>query len=100
MVNGGGVKGWFVLALYKIGLKGAQKVFFQNEENKEFMVKHGVVSAPCFVLPGSGVNLNKHCFEPYPEEKEKLIFTTIGRIMKDKGIDELIESIPMLHFDL
>lgn len=92
MVNGGGVKGWFVLALYKIGLKGAQKVFFQNEENKEFMVKHGVVSAPCFVLPGSGVNLNKHCFEPYPEEKEKLIFTTIGRIMKDKGIDELIEA--------
>ena len=56
------------------------------------MVKHGVVSAPCFVLPGSGVNLNKHCFEPYPEEKEKLIFTTIGRIMKDKGIDELIEA--------
>ncbi len=91
-VNGGGLKKKLVLSLYKFGLKGVQRVFFQNEENKDFMIGRGVIDAPHSVLPGSGVNLERNPYEPYPEETAKLIFTTIGRIMKDKGTDELIEA--------
>lgn len=92
IINGGGIKKTLVLVLYKFGLYKAQKVFFQNEENKNFMVKNKVVLSSYEVLPGSGVNLDRHCFEPYPEYDGHIIFTTIGRIMKDKGIDELLEA--------
>lgn len=91
-VNGGGAKEAIVLGMYKIGLKGAQRVFFQNEENKKFMTEKNIVTAPNTVLPGSGVNLRVHCFEPYPEEAKDIIFSYVGRIMRDKGVDELLNA--------
>lgn len=97
-VNGGGVKEIFVLCLYKLGLRAARKVFFQNEENRNFMLKRKVISGSCTVLPGSGVNLERHCFEPYPDETDELIFTTVGRIMKDKGTDELLEAAKIIKY--
>ena len=78
------------LWLYKCGLKKAQWVFFQNSENREFMIRKGVVKKNHTLLPGSGVNLQEHIFEPYPEETEKITFLVIGRIMRDKGTDELL----------
>lgn len=91
-VSSGGIKEMLVLFLYRLGLQGAQKVFFQNESNRDFMLDRHVISGACpnKVLPGSGVNLEQHNFEPYPEETDKLIFTTIGRIMRDKGTEELL----------
>lgn len=91
-VNNGGLKEKFVLPLYKWGLKSAQRVFFQNEENKKYMVERKVVSSPFTVLPGSGVNLNRHVFADYPSSEKPLIICYIGRIMRDKGIDELLEA--------
>ena len=91
-VNNGGIKEKLVLLLYKIGLKGVQRVFFQNEANKEFMVSSGVVKSPYTVLPGSGVNLDRHCCEEYPKTEDPLIISYIGRIMRDKGTDELLEA--------
>lgn len=85
-----GVKKYLVLQMYKIGLYKAQKVFFQNEENQKFMIQHKIVSSPYDLLPGSGVNLLRHCYETYPKDTGELIFTTIGRVMKDKGINELL----------
>lgn len=85
-----GLKKYFILQLYKAGLHGAYKIYFQNRENLKFMVRHGIVSSPYDLLPGSGVNLIQHCYEKYPEDTEELIFVTIGRIMEDKGIDELL----------
>ncbi len=91
-VHSGGVKEAVVLFLYKLGLRGAQKVFFQNEENKTFMVERNIISSPYGVLPGSGVNLQVNNFEQYPKDSGGLIFITIGRIMKDKGTDELLAA--------
>lgn len=91
-IGGGGKKEEVILKLYRIGLKGAQKVFFQNKSNRDYMVKKGLVSSPYTVLPGSGVNLKRHCYEPYPTEDDAIIISYIGRIMKDKGIDELLEA--------
>ncbi len=91
-VNNGGIKEAIVLRLYKFGLRRAQKVFFQNRENRDFMIKNNLVTIPYDVLPGSGVNLEHYCFEPYPGDDANIIFTTVGRIMKDKGTDELLEA--------
>ncbi len=91
-IESGGVLKKITLFLYKIGLRKAESVFFQNKENMKFMKKNRVVTGKLSLLPGSGVNLEQHCFEEYPEETEKLTFLSVGRIMKDKGIDELLEA--------
>lgn len=96
------------LKMYELGLKKARKVFFQNKSNLEFMLSHKIVQDGRFeIVPGSGVNVQEYSFEPYPEENEGLLFSTIGRIMKDKGIYELIaaartlkQKYPKLKFRL
>lgn len=86
-----GVLRFIALALYKVGLKKAQTIFFQNEENLKYMLKYHIVKKEkCKRIPGSGVNTSQHCYEPYPKYNEKIIFTTIGRIMRDKGINEVL----------
>ena len=78
-----------VLRLYRAGLKKARVVFFQNEGNRHFFEEHGIVRGKRELLPGSGVNANYHAFAPYPEDTEALVFSTVGRIMRDKGCVEL-----------
>ena len=81
------------LFLYRAGLKHACKVFFQNIENRQFMIDKGVVrEEQTNLLPGSGVNTVYYDYLPYPDESNGIVFTTIGRIMKDKGIDELLSA--------
>lgn len=89
-IKNGGMIQKLVLTLYKIGLRRAQKVFFQNESNCDFMISRNIIKGSYEVIPGSGVNLEEHKAEPYPEQKSPLVFVTVGRIMKDKGADEIL----------
>lgn len=91
-VENGGILQRLTLTLYKAGLAHAEKVFFQNRENLEFFLRHRVIKGCCEVLPGSGVNITQHCYEPYPDERGPLVFSMIGRIMRDKGMDELLSA--------
>ena len=80
------------LTLYKIGLKKASCIFFQNESNRKFFVENRVISnIKAKGIPGSGVNLKQHSFEEYPGNNGTLRFLFIGRIMKAKGVEELFE---------
>lgn len=98
-IENGGLMQKFLLLLYRVGLRKAQKVFFQNESNRDFMLAKRVVKGEYGMLPGSGVNLGEHRAEPYPEEKEPLILVNIGRIMKDKGADELLYAAKAVRKD-
>ena len=80
------------LYLYKVGLKKASCVFFQNSKNQNFFVKKKVSLKNMRLIPGSGVNLEEFKFEMYPSNTNELIFLFIGRIMKAKGIEELFEA--------
>lgn len=84
------------LFLYKMGLKKARKVFFQNSENQKFMTENGYVKVENELLPGSGVNIDRHCFEDYPAEREEIVLLTIGRLMKAKGTDEILSAAEIL----
>lgn len=95
-VENGGLLQKITLLLYRLGLKKAQKVFFQNNENKDFMLRHRVTTGSYDVLPGSGVNIQEHYYVDYPADDEGMIFSTIGRIMKDKGIDEILSAAEIL----
>ena len=84
------------LTLYKIGLRGAQKVFFQNTENRNFMLDKKVVKGAYELLPGSGVNLEQYAEYPYPKEKT-VDFVFIARIMKEKGIDQYLDAAEVIR---
>lgn len=90
-VENTGIIQQIALILYKIGLKGAKKIFFQNSENQKFMKDRKVVDTKIELLPGSGVNL-KH-FIPLEYPTGVLIqFAFISRIMKEKGIEQYLEA--------
>lgn len=89
-VLNGGLMSKITLFLYKIGLKKAGTVFFQNEENKNFFINKRIVSDNYKLLPGSGVNLQEYVFCDYPKDDKPLKFLFIGRIMRDKGIEEFL----------
>lgn len=90
-VENGGVMQKVTLTLYKVGLKKAQKVFFQNTENRDFMLNHGVVKGAYDMLPGSGVNLVQYTVTEYPNG-DTIDFMFISRVMKEKGIDQYLEA--------
>ncbi len=96
-IENGGLMQKLLLFLYKRGLRKAQTVFFQNDANRDFMLRNGVVKDHYAMLPGSGVNLNEHTAEAYPETDAPLVFVNIGRIMKDKGADEMLYAAKVIR---
>lgn len=90
-VENGGIMQKITLALYKFGLRKAQKVFFQNSENRDFMLNRGVVKGNYDMLPGSGVNLEQYQVTEYPNH-EHIEFLFIARVMKEKGIEQYLSA--------
>lgn len=90
-VENGGILQKITLTLTKIGLKGASRVFFENTSNRDYIVDHGIVNKErTVVVSGAGVNLEAHGYEDYPENEDPIILSMVGRVMKDKGIDEYL----------
>lgn len=79
--------------LYKIGVSGAECVFFQNSQNEQFFRERKMLSKKSRIrlLPGSGVNLESHPSLPYPKE-DKIHFLFVARILKEKGIDQYLAA--------
>lgn len=78
-----------IVSLYRISLKNAQMIFFQNLENRNIFNSNKIFGKNESILPGSGVNLSEYNFTP-KEIEGKINFLYIGRIMKDKGIEEYL----------
>ena len=82
--NGGWLKR-FVLMLYKL-------VFFENTGNRDTLVAAGVVpNGRDVVLNGAGVNLEDYPCQTYPQEGP-VRFLFVGRVMHEKGVDELFAA--------
>ena len=68
-------------------------VFFENEENKQIFVENKLIQEEqACKLNGAGVNLEEYPYTEYPDETQPIRFLFIGRIMKEKGVDELFEA--------
>lgn len=86
-----------VTIMYKGGLKKAKVVFFENKENRQVFVQEGIVSdKKTCLLNGAGVNLEHYQVAEYPDG-DMIKFLFIGRVMKEKGIDELFDAMRQLQ---
>ncbi|TWT03633.1 glycosyltransferase family 4 protein [Planomicrobium sp. CPCC 101079] len=95
-VENKGILQKITLILYKISLKKARYVFFQNQENQEFFETHKLTPAKKVLIPGSGVNLTEYSILDYTST-EKTHFLFIARIMKEKGIDQYLEAAQVIR---
>jgi glycosyltransferase involved in cell wall biosynthesis len=86
----------FLSLLYRISLKKSYCVFFQNVEDRNKLLKSKIISNNYELIPGSGVNLKEFEYKQYPPEDLVLTFIFIGRIMKDKGIDQYLEAAEII----
>lgn len=83
--------------LYKEACKGARVVFFENTVNAKYFIDHKIIRQDqAFVLPGAGVNTDYYAYSPI-RHHDKFHFLYLGRIMREKGVDELFEAMQRIH---
>lgn len=96
--QGTGMLRKMVTVMYKVALKKAKIVFFENVENRDVIVDAGIIpKEKTHVLAGAGVDLEHFYYSDYPMDTEETRFLFIGRVMQEKGIDELFYAMRKLN---
>ena len=87
----------FVTLLYRAAFRHVRTVFFENEANAAaFQERHIMPAEKQKVLHGAGINLEHYVLQPYPQN-QTVHFLYLGRIMKEKGMDELFSAVKKLQ---
>lgn len=90
----GGLMRMLVSVMYKFSMNKAEKIFFENVGNKNTLVEGKIVREnQTVVMAGAGVNVDEFPFTEYPEDDGFVHFLNVGRIMKEKGMDEFFYAI-------
>ena len=92
----GGLLKKMVTAMYRLSCKKAKTVFFENAENRQIFLDAKIVKErQTCLLSGAGVNLERYAVADYPAG-DVVKFLFIGRIMREKGVDELLSAMRRL----
>ena len=87
----------FVIGSYRHSLKKAHTVFFENEENRQVFLDNRIIrEKQSVLLHGAGVDLKEYTYQEYPVGTTTR-FLFIGRVMKEKGIEELLSALKRLN---
>jgi len=94
-----GIKGsclrFSAVCLYRFALRRCTKVFAQNRDIADMFIRERIVTADKIsVVPGSGVDTDHFAFSPLPEGRP--VFLYLGRLLRDKGIAELVAATRLL----
>lgn len=89
-----------VSVMYRSALRNAKAVFFENEENAQFFLHKNIISAQQMkILPGAGINLDEYPYAPLRDDSV-CSFLFVGRIMKEKGVDEFFAAARTIKAEL
>lgn len=106
-LEGGGLLKRISVALLKYAMKRADHVYFQNQESLDFFKNNGIKMRSSSLVAGSGVNLRKFAFTPYPSTADGVHFLYTGRILEAKGVGLYLEAArtikaenPNAHFHI
>ncbi|UPL48684.1 glycosyltransferase family 4 protein [Hymenobacter sublimis] len=86
------------LGLYRFAFKFPKRVFFQNNDDRQLFLQHGLVEARITdVLPGSGIDTQR--FRPAAtfERHEPFTFLMIARVLYEKGVEEYFEAAQLVR---
>lgn len=90
-----------VTRLYRLAFSRAERVVFQNADDRQALIDLGIVAADRAVrVPGSGVDLQH--FHPAPERPAAATgveFLMVARVLWDKGIGEYVEAARAVRRD-
>lgn len=87
----------FLILMYRYAMQEEHTIFFQNSHGKDFFVENNIgEECQYYVLPGSGVNLERFKMLPYPKD-DVVRFFFIARVIKEKGIDEFLYVAKRFH---
>lgn len=97
IVNERGIKKRIIMWLFKKAYQKSSCMMFQNAANMRAAIDSGMVKGDYKLIPGSGVNTERYPLQPYPEggdgkDGAPIIFNYIGRVLKDKRVDDYIEA--------
>ncbi len=80
-----------VTRLYRWALVRAEKVIFQNKDNRQVFINRKIVDfRRCVVVSGSGVNVTHFDITCLPQGN--VVFLTISRLLGDKGLREYAQA--------
>lgn len=78
--------------LYKVSQRKADKIFFQNEDDRKLFLDNKLVDFSITDrLPGSGVDLARFTLQPVADDGV-VRFLLIARMLYDKGIGHYVEA--------
>jgi glycosyltransferase involved in cell wall biosynthesis len=84
-----------VTILYRLVLRNS-KVVFQNPDNQKYFVSNGFVSTDkSYLIPGSGVDMNRFVPTPEPEEAPPVVILP-SRFVEEKGIRCYVKAARLL----
>lgn len=79
-------------ALYRLALRRASTVFFQNDDDRRHFLDARIVDAArAYLLPGSGVDLDRFQSAPLPAGTS-FTFLLVSRLLWDKGLQEYVDA--------
>ncbi len=87
-----------VIKLYKMACKKVKVVFFENTGNQKVFVNNAIVKLEkTCKLNGAGVDVEEFAMQKYPESDAIVRFLYLGRVMKEKGIDDVLDAFLKLR---
>jgi glycosyltransferase involved in cell wall biosynthesis len=79
--------------LYKLTSHHNSAVIFENEDDKNLFIKEGMtLPEKAISVKGCGVDLSFYHKFPNGEVHKEIVFTFIGRLLKDKGVREFVKA--------
>lgn len=82
--------------MYKLSCRKVKVVFFENSENRQIFINDKIVrEEQTCLLNGAGVNLSHYQVADYPAG-DTTRFLFVGRVMKEKGVEELFAAMKRL----
>ncbi|WP_133271501.1 glycosyltransferase family 4 protein [Hymenobacter radiodurans] len=86
------------LGLYRFAFRFPQRVFFQNNDDRQLFLQHGLVQSHITdLLPGSGVDTKR--FQPAAEfvRQQPFTFLMVARVLYEKGVEEYFEAARLVR---
>jgi len=85
----------FIIFLYKCAISKSTTLIFQNESDREYFTKRKLCDySQTELVMGSGVDLKYFNFQPEDKGVMNIIF--LGRLLKDKGIEEFCRAAEII----